>query len=90
MNTKEAIEFLEKNKVKSIKNRCCYGNAYIPNDNDINQVISLLQRGEKYRQIVEEIKNIFKVRKSRNGGEWTGNNLLLNIYDIEEKYFPKE
>ena len=77
MDTKQGIEFME--EVERLFNIT-----------KSKQVIELLKRGEKDGQIVEEIKNIFKVRKSRNGGEWTGNNLLLNIYDIEQKYFLKE
>lgn len=82
MNTKEAIEFLEKKnisddellkmKIKSVK-----------------RLAKLLQRGEKYEAMWEEVETLFTSRSDRQGGESLGNNILRNMEDIKQKYFPK-
>jgi len=58
---------------------------------DVSKIIELLQQGEKYKQIIKDIKNMFKTRKDRDGGEW-GNNIwaLKCIDELEQKEFPEE
>ncbi len=67
MDTKEAIEFLEEEQ-------------YIFDDEEekYNEIIALLQQGEKYREMWEE--------HFANCGEYT----TSLMKDIEQKYFPKK
>ena len=97
MNTKEAIEFLK------VEIKCLEKDIEICNPNDdidiqvieankniiikYNQVIILLQQGEKYRLMVEEIeKNVFTYGYlNMNGEDFRG-----MVEMIKDKYFPKE
>jgi len=84
MEVKEAIEFLEKN-------------MYIPDElkwydihdylNKKNQVISLLQQGEKYRQMWGIFKNYLY---NYEGDAVHRRNYKDKLNQIEQKYFPKE
>ena len=83
MGTKEAIEFLKK-----IKNLELYSDmGYIF---EADEIIGLLQRGEKFEKMWGEVETLFTSRSDRQGGEWLGNNILRNMEDIMQKYFPKE
>jgi len=44
MNTEKAIEILKKINVKSVSG---YGNAYIPNNNNIDDIIALLKTNQE-------------------------------------------
>jgi len=73
MNTQEAIEWLEVEKQMSYNDRT---------QKCTREVITLLQQGEKYRQMWEEFK-----------GKARGYNAINQIYlmeDLQQKYFPKE
>ena len=90
MNIKEAIKwvknipkirfYLTENGKIMMTNRFkdCTEKEYYE---DINKVIELLQRGEKYEQMWEE-----------DAKEWLGNDLDLEEWmnDTKQKYFPKE
>ena len=65
MEVKEAIEFKE-----TIKFRLSHWE-----ETQLNKILSLLQQGEKYRQMWLDIENMY------------GSSLT---YPIEQKYFPKE
>ena len=73
MDTNKAIEFLE-------SERNDYSYTVIRESYD--QVISLLQQGEKYRQMWDGLKNI--------GRGYVSPNLRFLMQNIEDKYFPKE
>ena len=90
MTVNEAIEFVNSvvNGIGKIAFWSCEEQMK-PIKKDADNVITLLKRGEAMEKILDDIKNIFRARKSRNGGQWTGNNLLLNIYDIEQKYLKE-
>ena len=82
MDTKEAIDVL------------------IFSDNGIGhwrqnyrKIIKLLEEGEKYRQMWEELKEIFIIlHKDYETGEkyYAGTIMKCDIREIEQKYFPKE
>lgn len=73
MNIKEAIEFVKNKWVtyldkQEIKNK--------------NEVIELLQRGEKYEKMWKKLK----INTSQYD---RGTNILDMVYEYEQKYFPK-
>jgi len=79
MNIKEAIELLEKDELLD--------------ESIIKSYVTLLQQGEKYRKVVEEINN------ERLFDEYDGvydipsnspKNIYKKINTIMQKYFPKE
>jgi len=97
MNTKGAIKFMLYH-ISDFKERTS-DDELVDRDKcneflkKANSVISLLQQGEKYRQIVEEIKREFKtLHKDDETGEeyYTGVINKSDIKEIEQKYFPKE
>jgi hypothetical protein len=85
MEVKEAIEFLEGQKNKP-------EDPVEPNrlgiNLTLNGIIELLQRGEKFEKMWEEVETLFTSRSDKQGGEWLGNNILRNMEDIKQKYFP--
>jgi hypothetical protein len=90
MDTKEAIEFLER-KIKTLKIALCWDSR----DTEVfNKVIVLLQQGEKYRLMVEEIeKNVFTYGYLKMNGEDFRGMVDLPYYKVEmikDKYFPRE
>jgi len=93
MEVKEAIDFLERLQNPHLE--------WLKKHNDnIDEIISLLQQGEKYRQIVEEIKYelnwhkpekpLFTAKLEVSKDEEYLNEILDMIDNIEQKYFPKE
>jgi len=91
MEVKEAIEFLKLYKYNHIDEPC-------QEEEGINEIISLLQQGEKYRQIVEDIKKEFTyhweddIRPYKTGKfrKFNYKDIKYKIEKIEQKYFPKE
>jgi len=77
MNTKEAIEFLEIGQENYI------GYDYWAR---VDDVISLLQQGEKYRKMWEELKDRNHCI-SRPDGAYLDDE---DFEELEQKYFPKE
>lgn len=73
MKVKEAIEFLK-------SERDDYGYPVIRENYD--QVITLLQQGEKYRKMWEETKNKYHC--------YCYNRAIDVMEILEEKHFPKE
>jgi hypothetical protein len=78
MNTKEAIEFLEDIEYKG-RNKDTFDLI-----TKIQSIIDLLQQGEKYRQMWEELKKEFGEEPIEL------HNLNEFMEDLEQKYFPKE
>jgi len=83
MNTKEAIEFLE--KLIELYLPCLKGT--------INKIINLLKRGEKYEQIWREFKKkngdeVFDSRSCKSGMLWKNLECVMNIF--EQKYLKNE
>ena len=94
MDTKEAIEFLSE-EIERLKdwNRMQEGYLSKPTKTDIYrgkliQVISLLQQGEKYKQMWEEFDDEYGV----HGFEIEDTYFRIrNLMEkIEQRYFPKE
>ena len=84
MDTKEAIDFTK--RIKHSGNG--YGNSYISDFNKLEDVITLLQRGEKYRQMWGELeKEKCLLIDFDDEGYFKGQRKLD---DIKQKYFPKE
>ena len=87
MDTKEAIEFFKKARGSYI---------YIRELDDklFDEIIDLLEQGEKYRLMVEEIeKNVFTYGYLNMNGEDFRGMVDLPYYKVEmikDKYFPKE
>ena len=77
MSTQEAIEFLDHmaNSFKCISSLNCKSI-----NNKKNEIVELLQQGEKYQQMWEEARS------------WFLSDLDLDEYmiELEQKYFPKE
>lgn len=91
MNTKEtAIEFVEgfKDRVTFIDIEEGNEEAIKEYNNKLDKVIALLQQGEKYRQIVEEL--IEETLPEDNKSDIFINWLRSEIKRLEQKYFPKE
>lgn len=81
MEVKEAIEFLD-DMVGSFK---CISSLNIKDiNNKKNEIVILLDEGEKYRQMWEEVE------KYINTFLWHETELIKKIIQIEQKYFPKE
>jgi len=101
VDTKEAIEFLE------VEIKCLEKEIEICNPNDdidiqvieankniiikYNQVIILLQQGEKYRQMWEELfKDFAQSNPDEHFIPYEIRNTMMEIEEyIEQKYFPK-
>jgi len=87
---KEFLEYARKNQDIPIHDRYIHNGTFLVNDAEsLKQVISLLQQGEAYRQIIEELVNEY------------GDDILENDYGLvvqlknlieilKGKYFPKE
>lgn len=82
MNTKEAIELLEKSWIG-------IGDKIIINisESDANSIISLLQQGERYKKAWEELK---KNTTSNGLLNMNGEDFKSMREYIEDKYFPEE
>jgi len=80
--TQEAIEFI--NGIKHSGNG--YGNSYISDFNKFKDIVTLLQQGEKYRQMWEE----FKIYNSEVDEYIEAEYMLAQMKNVEQKYFPKE
>lgn len=96
MKTKEHIKSLKELTI-------CKGFTLVISQetiNTINEVISLLQQGDKYRQIVEDIEYelnwhkpeepLFTAKLEVSKDEEYCNEMLDLIANIKQKYFPKE
>ena len=83
MNTKEAIEFLDHmaNSFKCISSLNCKSI-----DKKKNEIVAILEQGEAYRQIVEDLKySMCRLADYDVEQDW-----LSELYKLEQKYFPKE
>ena len=80
MNTEEAIEFCEtfKDKITDIDMENGDAEMMEEYNNEISKVISLLQQGEKYRQMWLELYDI--------ASEF---NFFPLMDKLEQKYFPE-
>jgi len=71
--------------------------GYMETKKDIDEVISLLQQGEKYEAIVDELDREYGREHHfyaiRNERFCTGNEIIVylsqTIKELEQKYFPK-
>jgi len=79
MEVKHLIIFMERQKLK-------FEGVY---PDEIDEVISLLQQGERYQQIVGELKEFYGNGIVENEGGF-GVQLKNLIEILEGKYFPKE
>ena len=90
MEVKEAIEFLDHmaNSFKCISSLNCKSI-----DNKKNEIVDLLQQGEKYKKIVYEINNE-RLFNEYDSVYTIPSNIHKDIHktikEIIEKYFPKE
>jgi len=84
METEEAIEFLTYEKVYFINDS--YGKKHC---RELNEVIELLQRGEKYEAIVNELENDYGFLAHRYAGSDSTDYLRYVIPRLKQKYFPK-
>jgi len=84
MEVKEAIEFMELYKYNHINEPC-------QEEEGINEVISLLQQGEKYRQMWEELDDSLEPEGNPDYPDDIGDyNAVMFMKHIKQKYFPKE
>ena len=83
MEVKEAIEFLDK------KNRYVLPktNQEVEHNDEIDDIISLLQQGEKYRQMWEEFEEEYGEYVIRMNYE--NKPICMRMEYIKQKYFPK-
>ena len=75
MEVKEAIEFLRLTRLES---------GCISERKDYDDIVELLQEGEKYRQMWEGLKKSYGGLNVMNYPIWDEMEIL------EQKYFPKE
>ena len=74
MNTKEAISWLNANK-------------YLTKH---KEVITLLENGEKYKQIIEDVKQYIIDRQTIEEDFATNGNEIIDLINwLKRKYFPK-
>uniref|UniRef100_A0A6M3IEW1 Uncharacterized protein n=1 Tax=viral metagenome TaxID=1070528 RepID=A0A6M3IEW1_9ZZZZ len=86
MEVKEAIEWMRENNIilkyteksTSTNNRYVFVNVY---NDAVNDIISLLQQGEKYRLMWEELDDFIG---------YSDYDILQKMKDIKQKHFPKE
>ena len=102
MEINKAIEFMETFKDKVTDMDMENGDAEMMEEynNEISKVISLLQQGEAYQQIVEDIEYelnwhkpeepLFTAKLEVSKDEEYCNEILDLITNIKQKYFPKE
>ena len=50
------------------------------------ELFLIIKRTRKYKKMWKELRKMFKLDPC---GEWRASNVLLNIDDIKQKYFPK-
>ena len=85
MEVKEAIEFVR--EIKHSGNG--YGNSYISDFNKLKDIISLLQQGDKYREMLEDIR----LECNDTLIEFPKSKITYSFNDIfkmfKQKYFPK-
>ena len=101
MDVKVAVEFLKEINIGSASG---YGNAYIPTNHNISEVIELLQQGEALKAENTELKAYKQMWEKLEHGvvyddegnytySWSGK-LIGHMHrikrDLEQKYFPKE
>jgi len=83
MEVKKAIEFMN----NEIKREIIYSKGILvgakesPRDKKIDEIISLLQQGEKYRQMWEELDEFIG---------YSDYDILQVMERLKQKYFPKE
>jgi len=80
METKEAIEFVSYHKITTADT--FYGNEdeRIEENKKLDEVVEILQRGEKFEALYKEIKeNVLNCEYCEN----------IEINKLEQKYFPK-
>ena len=80
MNTKMAIEFLEGVKLEPVATETAKGY--------LNSCIKLLQRGEKYRVMWEELEKHKCLLVDFDDEGYFKRNYFLS--EIKQRYFPKE
>jgi len=73
MKVKEAIEFLD-----DIFSRCKLKKCNLQN---LNKIIYLLEQGEKYRKMWEELDDFIG---------YSDYDILQKMKELKQKYFPKE
>jgi len=86
MDTKEAIEFIE--GIKHSGNG--YGNSYISDFGKLKDIISLLQQGEAYRQIVEDLEKDYGFLGHRYDGSDSTDYLRYVIPRLKQKYLKEK
>jgi len=84
MKVKEAIEYIEE-----IIDEYYYGEPPIIEEK-LNKIIALLQQGEKYRQMWEELRQFGRGTNMKVLLHFNGEDLNNHIGKLEQKYFPKE
>ena len=92
MNTKEAIELVEHAFCAWESEYCCGNEEIKALRDELKQVIIVIEQGEKYKQykqIVDkleyELETIKGIKRT-----YTADDILREINDIKQKYFPKE
>ena len=83
---KEAIEFLEDMKEEYI----CSPERYEPMIRRYIEVINLFKRGEKFEQIIGELKGYYgRMGLTDEIRDLPGWELRTIVHNLEQKYFPK-
>jgi len=93
--TEKAIEYLKEGikdgeslrELKSLDER--EKNELTKSINKINMVITLLQQGEKYKKIVEELVKYYE-KYPDSSDEWLVSEFVGKMMQTIKKYFPKE
>ena len=82
MNTEEVIDFLD-----DVFSKCKLKECNLQN---LNKIVYLLMQGEKYKRIIDELKNDFGDGIVENPYNGIGCKLSQMIEIIGQKYFPEE
>ena len=93
MEVKKAIEFMN----NEIKREIIYSKGILvgakesPRDKKIDEIISLLQQGEKYRQMWEELEKYRQMWEELDEFIGYSDYDILQVMErLKQKYFPKE
>ena len=94
MKVKEVIEFDYIDFLKSIKEFVTREFRNPPGKRDVikrlNEIISLLQQGEKYRQMWKCLKEQLTYSSDKENLRFKAKRFLYLMKCFEQKYFPKE
>jgi len=82
MEVKEAIEKIISVFDDWVDEYSCRASETTEKEEEKEGIIALLQQGEKYRQIVDELKNKPTILTHGMLPHW--------LKELEQKYFPKE